>query len=297
MTDPCHPAAAAVRRASDADWLAFLRSHRGWHAPAKAAAAAVLSSGVMLACGPSTPRPSGPGPGRFWPGEAGGEARPVNTVVNTPAPARAGQPSPEPDSRRLLPGGAGPWAAGQPLDAASAGRGQGWGAGPGMAHETLLAASGSLAPLLEASASNVLEPNASSVLPLPLDVPSFPGPGDAVLPVAPDLPRAVPTPGGLACVLAAAVAAVAWGGRRIRNNRYGKGGMDHHRLTEGCRELTAAEAALLAEAKVLGAMLGSFVARLRSAPDAEERWVSIGETHLQQGVMALVRSVARPAGF
>ena len=51
------------------------------------------------------------------------------------------------------------------------------------------------------------------------------------------------------------------------------------------------------EARVLGAMIGSFVSRLRSAPDVESRWVSIGETHMQQGVMALLRAVAKPEGF
>lgn len=36
--------------------------------------------------------------------------------------------------------------------------------------------------------------------------------------------------------------------------------------------------------------------KLRSAKQAL-RWVKIGEDHLQQGVMALVRSVARPESF
>lgn len=65
----------------------------------------------------------------------------------------------------------------------------------------------------------------------------------------------------------------------------------------GYRQLNEAEAALMNEIKAKGIELGELVAKLRAAEGLDQRWVSIGATDLQIGVMALVRAVAQPTTF
>lgn len=84
--------------------------------------------------------------------------------------------------------------------------------------------------------------------------------------------------------------------------------------TTGYRQLGAEEAALMNEIKAKGVELGALVEKLRAckkqhfpkSPDTEEftmgfdvdqRWVSIGATDLQTGLMALTRAVAKPTTF
>ena len=74
--------------------------------------------------------------------------------------------------------------------------------------------------------------------------------------------------------------------------------MDHqHRHIKGYRELSQAEIDLMNEIKAQGATLGELVERLRANPDLDQRWVAIGATDLQTGLMALTRAVAQPAFF
>ena len=49
--------------------------------------------------------------------------------------------------------------------------------------------------------------------------------------------------------------------------------------------------------KELGEVLGELDSRLRATEDIDQRWVSIGATDLQTGLMALTRAVARPESF
>ena len=72
---------------------------------------------------------------------------------------------------------------------------------------------------------------------------------------------------------------------------------NQHRHIKGYRELNAEEIALMNEIKSKGAELGELVAKLRAVPDLDQRWVSIGATDLQTGLMALTRGVARPTLF
>lgn len=65
----------------------------------------------------------------------------------------------------------------------------------------------------------------------------------------------------------------------------------------GYRQLTEAEAALMNEIKQHGVQLGQLVQKLREAPNLDQRWVSIGATDLQTGLMALTRGVAQPTTF
>lgn len=90
---------------------------------------------------------------------------------------------------------------------------------------------------------------------------------------------------------------------------------NQHRQIKGYRELGVQEIALMNEIKEHGARLGELVAKLRRHGDIsrpselkdsediqsplllDQRWVSIGETHLQEGLMALTRGVAQPTLF
>lgn len=72
---------------------------------------------------------------------------------------------------------------------------------------------------------------------------------------------------------------------------------NQHRKIKGYRELNEAEIDLMNRIKEKGVELGNLVAELRSNPELEQRWVSIGMTHMQQGLMALTRAVARPEFF
>ena len=79
----------------------------------------------------------------------------------------------------------------------------------------------------------------------------------------------------------------------------------------GYRELTPGEVQLINDIKEKANEVGAMVAVLRSyvvnTPFAvppgvdpnkfDQRWISLGATHLQEGFMALVRGVARPEGF
>lgn len=81
----------------------------------------------------------------------------------------------------------------------------------------------------------------------------------------------------------------------------------------GYRTLSAEETALINEGKALAEQVGKFVAKLRDHPQTyvdgtspvllgekpaiDQRWVSIGATHLQEGWMALTRSIAKPTTF
>lgn len=82
----------------------------------------------------------------------------------------------------------------------------------------------------------------------------------------------------------------------------------------GYRALSDEELALINDIKAVGARVEEVVKRLRRyepapdpvfspgapTPDAthvDQRWVSLGATHLQQGFMALTRAVAKPRSF
>lgn len=72
---------------------------------------------------------------------------------------------------------------------------------------------------------------------------------------------------------------------------------NQHRRIKGYRELNETEISLMNEIKTKGAELGELVAKLRETEGLDQRWVSIGATDFQTGLMALTRSVARPAFF
>jgi hypothetical protein len=72
---------------------------------------------------------------------------------------------------------------------------------------------------------------------------------------------------------------------------------NQHRQIKGYRELDQAEIDLMNEIKSKGAELGVLVERLKAQGSTDMRWVAIGQTNLQQGLMALTRAVAQPTFF
>lgn len=72
---------------------------------------------------------------------------------------------------------------------------------------------------------------------------------------------------------------------------------NQHRQIKGYRELTQEEIDLMNRVKETGILLGELVEALDAHPETDKRWVSIGRTHLQEGLMALTRSVAKPTFF
>ena len=72
---------------------------------------------------------------------------------------------------------------------------------------------------------------------------------------------------------------------------------NQHRKISGYRELTEHEIALMNQIKEQGEALGDLVEQLRTTTGLDQRWVSIGATDLQKGLMALTRGVAQPTTF
>jgi hypothetical protein len=72
---------------------------------------------------------------------------------------------------------------------------------------------------------------------------------------------------------------------------------NQHRQIKGYRELSQEEIDAMNEIKAKGVELGEMVERLRSLDGLDQRWISIGATDLQRGLMALTRGVAKPTTF
>lgn len=87
---------------------------------------------------------------------------------------------------------------------------------------------------------------------------------------------------------------------------------NQHRKIIGYRELTQADIDLMNEIKAKGQELQELVGKCRAVDvlegkngdrehddvlDEASRWRSIAKSHLQQGLMALTRSVAKPGFF
>lgn len=72
---------------------------------------------------------------------------------------------------------------------------------------------------------------------------------------------------------------------------------NQHRQIKGYRELSQQEIDLMNEIKAKGAELGELVSKLRGTDSLDQRWISIGATDLQTGLMALTRGVAQPTFF
>jgi hypothetical protein len=72
---------------------------------------------------------------------------------------------------------------------------------------------------------------------------------------------------------------------------------NQHRKIAGYRELTQEDIDAMNVVKKKGKELGELVATMRKNVNFDQRWVSIGATDLQTGLMALTRAVAKPEFF
>lgn len=78
---------------------------------------------------------------------------------------------------------------------------------------------------------------------------------------------------------------------------------NQHKKISGYRDLTQQEIDLMNEGKALAEQCRVYTDKLRelSYPqdggEIDPRWLNIGITQLQQGFMAVIRSIARPTTF
>lgn len=73
---------------------------------------------------------------------------------------------------------------------------------------------------------------------------------------------------------------------------------NQHKKIKGYRELNQQEINDMNDIKAEGERLKNVIEAMRSRGDTlDQRWISIAETHLQQGIMAAVRAVAQPDSF
>lgn len=72
---------------------------------------------------------------------------------------------------------------------------------------------------------------------------------------------------------------------------------NQHRQIKGYRELSQDDIDMMNEIKQHGVALQELITKLQQLPNVDQRWVSIGRTDLQTGLMALTRSVANPSFF
>ena len=76
---------------------------------------------------------------------------------------------------------------------------------------------------------------------------------------------------------------------------------NRHKKIKGYRELNQDDIELINEVKKKAAEVEGLIEKINSTHMytnvIDPRWLSIGKTNLQQGFMALVRSIARPDSF
>lgn len=76
---------------------------------------------------------------------------------------------------------------------------------------------------------------------------------------------------------------------------------NQHRKIKGYKlgivELTQDEIDMMNEVKECGVQLDVVVKKLKEMKHTDKRWVAIGATDLQTGLMALTRAVAKPDFF
>lgn len=72
---------------------------------------------------------------------------------------------------------------------------------------------------------------------------------------------------------------------------------NQHREIKGYRELNADEIALMNEIKTKGAEMGELIEKLKAMPGLDQRWIALGATNFQIGLMSITRGVAQPTFF
>ncbi len=72
---------------------------------------------------------------------------------------------------------------------------------------------------------------------------------------------------------------------------------NQHEHIKGYRDLSEEEIGLINDAKAKGDDIGKLIEVLQEMPSVDKRWLAIAKTSLQQGIMFLVRSIAKPTSF
>lgn len=65
----------------------------------------------------------------------------------------------------------------------------------------------------------------------------------------------------------------------------------------GYTQLTEAQVAQINAIKEAADGIGELIDALKEQPSTDHRWLAIGQTDLQKGFMAVVRSIAQPESF
>ena len=72
---------------------------------------------------------------------------------------------------------------------------------------------------------------------------------------------------------------------------------NQHKLIKGYRDLTEVEIGAMNDCKQIAVEVGILVDKVMGMDENDKQWSSIAKTQLQQGFMALIRSIARPETF
>lgn len=72
---------------------------------------------------------------------------------------------------------------------------------------------------------------------------------------------------------------------------------NQHKKITGYRDLSEEEINLMNRVKQLGSEIEAVINNISEVEDIDGRWLAIGRTDLQKGIMSLVRSIAKPTSF
>ena len=72
---------------------------------------------------------------------------------------------------------------------------------------------------------------------------------------------------------------------------------NQHKKIKGYRDLTQEEIDLMNEVKSKGAELGLIIEKLNNMDEIDKEWLSSGRLLVQQGLMAITRSITKPDFF
>jgi hypothetical protein len=72
---------------------------------------------------------------------------------------------------------------------------------------------------------------------------------------------------------------------------------NQHQKITGYRDLSQQEIAAMNRMKSLGRSIEAQIEQLEADELTDKRWIAIGKTDLQKGIMALVRAIAKPESF
>lgn len=72
---------------------------------------------------------------------------------------------------------------------------------------------------------------------------------------------------------------------------------NQHKKISGYRELDQNNIDNMNKVKDMGLTIKALTDHLNQLPFTDKRWLNIGVTDLQKGLMAVTRSIAKPGGF